>query len=149
MDSRYTLEASYARTLLPLARMWRHAADQALKGMGVSSAAGWALLQVGRLGNDVRQTDLAAALDVTGASLVRLLDQMVAGGLVDRHRDEADARVSRIRLTDQGHALLTTIEATFAALRHEMLQGVSDGDLASALHVAEQLAAAFTRRRGR
>ncbi|KQS03458.1 hypothetical protein ASG11_03595 [Sphingomonas sp. Leaf357] len=146
-SQRFTLEASYARTLLPLARMWRATADRALDGIGVSAATGWALVQVGRLGNDVRQTDLARELDVTGASLVRLLDQMAAAELIERHRDPVDARVSRVRLTTRGQALVSTIEAAFASLRHDMLEGESDADLATALAVAERLEVRFQQRR--
>lgn len=146
---RSTLESSYARTLLPLARMWRKAADRALSGMGLSASIGWALIQVGRLGDDVRQTDLANELDVTQASLVRSVDQMVEGGWVERHRDPDDARVSRIRLTAQGRALVTTIEATLESLRRTMLDGVSDEDLATALRVAERVGARFQQGRAR
>lgn len=146
-SQRFTLEASYARTLLPLARMWRATADRALDGIGVSAATGWALVQVGRLGNDVRQTDLARELDVTGASLVRLLDQMAAAGLIERHRDQVDARVSRVRLTARGQALVSNIEDAFAALRRDMLEGESDADLATALAVSERLEARFQQRR--
>ena len=148
-SSRARLEASYARTLLPLAKLWRQAADRALSDMCVSASTGWALVQVGRLGDDVRQTDLASELDVTQASLVRSIDQMTAAGLVDRHRDPVDARVSRIRLTDRGRTLVTTIETKFATLRRAMLDGVSDDDLATALHVAERLGARFQADRGR
>ncbi|MDQ0838325.1 MarR family transcriptional regulator for hemolysin [Sphingomonas faeni] len=143
------LEASYARTLLPLARMWRQAGDRALSDMSVSASTGWALVQVGRLGDDVRQTDLANKLDVTQASLVRSIDQMVAASLVERHRDTADARVSRIRLTERGRTLVSTIEAKFGTLRHDMLDGVTDEDLATALRVAEHLGARFSADRGR
>lgn len=146
---RARLESSYARTLLPLARLWRQAADRALRDMELSASIGWALIQVGRLGDDVRQTDLASELDVTAASLVRSIDQMTAANLVERHRDPDDARVSRIRLTDHGRALVTTIEAKLATLRHTMLDGVSDADLATALRVAEQLGARFVADRGR
>ncbi|MES3100347.1 MarR family winged helix-turn-helix transcriptional regulator [Sphingomonas faeni] len=146
---RAILESAYARTLLPLAKMWRQAADRALRDMNVSASTGWALIQVGRLGDDVRQTDLAAQLDVTQASLVRSIDQMTAAGLVERRRDPADARVSRIRLTDHGRALVTTIEAKFATLRAAMLDGVSNDDLATALRVAERLGARFIADRGR
>jgi len=146
---RTVLESAYARTLLPLAKMWRQAADRALRDMNVSASTGWALIQVGRLGDDVRQTDLAAQLDVTQASLVRSIDQMTAAGLVERRRDLADARVSRIRLTDHGRALVTTIEAKFATLRAAMLDDVSDDDLATALRVAERLGARFMADRGR
>lgn len=148
-SSRARLESAYARTLMPLARLWRQAADRALSDMCVSASTGWALAQVGRLGDDVRQTDLASKLDVTQASLVRSIDQMAAAGLVERHRDADDARVSRIRLTDRGRALVTTIESKFATLRHTMLDGVSDDDLATALRVADQLGARFQADRAR
>jgi MarR family transcriptional regulator for hemolysin len=148
-SSRAALESSYARTLLPLARLWRQAADRALSDMCVSASSGWALVQVGRLGDDVRQTDLATQLDVTQASLVRSIDQMTAAGLVERRRDPADARVSRIRLTERGRTLVTTIVAKFTTLRHEMLEGVTDDDLATALRVAEQLGARFMADRSR
>ncbi|WP_307086962.1 MarR family winged helix-turn-helix transcriptional regulator [Sphingomonas faeni] len=117
--------------------------------MSVSASTGWALVQVGRLGDDVRQTDLANKLDVTQASLVRSIDQMVAASLVERHRDTADARVSRIRLTERGRTLVSTIEAKFGTLRHDMLDGVTDEDLATALRVAEHLGARFSADRGR
>ncbi len=146
---RAVLESAYARTLLPLAKMWRQAADRALRDMNVSASTGWALVQVGRLGDDVRQTDLAQQLDVTQASLVRSIDQMTAAGLVERRRDPADARVSRIRLTEHGRALVTTIETKFASLRAAMLDGVSDDDLATALRVAERLGARFQADRAR
>jgi MarR family transcriptional regulator for hemolysin len=144
---RSELEADYARTLLPLARMWRQAADRALDGMGVSAASGWALVQVSRLGADVRQTDLARELDITGASLVRLLDQMAAADLVERVRDTVDARVSRVRMTDAGRRLAASIEDALSTLRHDMLAGISDAELAAALRVAETLATSFMRRR--
>jgi MarR family transcriptional regulator for hemolysin len=146
---RLALESSYARTLLPLARMWRQAADRALSGMGLSASIGWALIQVGRLGDDARQTDLANELDVTQASLVRSLDQMVKGGLVERHRDTDDARVSRIRLTPHGRTLVARIEATLETLRRTMLDGVSDDDLATALRVAEKVGTRFQQDRAR
>ncbi len=148
-SARAVLESAYARTLLPLAKMWRQAADRALRDMNVSASTGWALVQVGRLGDDVRQTDLAQQLDVTQASLVRSIDQMTAAGLVERRRDPADARVSRIRLTEHGRALVTTIETKFASLRAAMLDGVSDDDLATALRVAERLGARFQADRAR
>lgn len=142
-------EFAYARTLLPLARMWRQGADRALSGMGLSASGGWAIVQVGRMGDDVRQTDLAVELDVTAASLVRVLDQLVAAKLVERRSDPVDGRVSRVRLTDHGHTLLAEIEDTFEGLRREVMRDVSDQDLTTALRVAEQLEARFTRRRGR
>lgn len=148
-SDRPILEAAYARTLLPLARMWRQAADEAMREMELSASIGWTLVQVGRLNDVVRQTDLAAELEITAASLVRLLDQMVAGGLVERLADRDDARVKRVRLTGHGAALVATIEERFRALRRAMLADISDDDLATALSVAQRLAVRFGQERGR
>jgi MarR family transcriptional regulator for hemolysin len=148
-SERYRFEAAYARVLLPLARRWRQFADRSMSEMGVSAASGWALVQVGRLGDDVRQSDLAAELDVTAPSLVRVIDQLVEGGLVERRRDPVDARVSRVCLTPEGKSLATRIEASFGSLRRDMLSDVSDEDLVTALRVVAQLEARFAQPRGR
>ncbi len=148
-SKRFGLEAAYARVLLPLARRWRQFADRSMSEMGVSAAGGWALVQVGRLGDDVRQSDLAGELDVTAPSLVRVVDQLAEAGLVERHRDPVDARVSRVRLTIEGRSLATRIETSFSALRREMLSGVSDEDLVTAIRVAAHLDARFTQPQAR
>jgi MarR family transcriptional regulator for hemolysin len=146
-SERYHLESAYARTLLPLARLWRQTADSALSGLGVSAAAGWALIQLGRMGDGARQTDLARELDVTGASLVRVVDQLVAATVIDRRADEVDGRVTRVFLTQKGRELFAEIERVFADLRHDMLVGISDRDLMIAVDAAKHLAARFTRKR--
>jgi MarR family transcriptional regulator for hemolysin len=142
-SDRPSTEAAYARTLLPLARMWRAAADRALSGLGLSAAGGWALIEVGRLGGDVRQSDLAAKLDVRAASLVRVVDRLAEAGLVSRRGDPADGRVSRIGLTDRGRALVERIEAALAELRSETLADIPGDDLETALRVARLLEARF------
>ncbi|MDB5738749.1 MAG: MarR family transcriptional regulator [Sphingomonas bacterium] len=139
--SRYDLEAAFAARLLPVARTWRRAADRALSGMGLSSATGWALVHVVREGGDLRQTDLAQMLEITDASLVRLLDQLGTAGLAERRTDEADARVRRIGLTAKGKAMVARIEAIFAGLRADVLAEVSDADLATGLAVIERTSA--------
>ena len=147
-SERLEIEAAYARILLPLARLWRAAADRALSGMGLSAAGGWALVEIGRLGGDIRQSDLAAKLDVTAASLVRVIDRLAANGLVTRRGDPVDGRVSRIGLTEPGHALADRIETAFARLRSESLSGLSDDDLETALRVARHIETRFALARG-
>jgi MarR family transcriptional regulator for hemolysin len=148
-SERYQLEATYARTILPLARQWRRAADRALSTAGVSASSGLAIVHLGRLGDDARQTDLARELDVTGASLVRVVDQLVANMLVTRRADPVDGRVTRVRLTDKGRDMVMVIEEALADLRREMLTGVSDKDLEIALNVVQGLAATFAGSRSR
>ncbi len=138
-SQRYLVEASFGRRLLPLSRRWRKAADRALRDVGLSSAAGWALLHVGRLGDDVRQADLVTELDMQGASVVRVLDQLEAGKLLTRIADPSDRRTNRVQLTASGRALLGRIEERLATLRQELTEGIPDSALAIADAVLERI----------
>ena len=109
----------------------------------------FAVLNAISLADGASQQEIGGRMGLDPSGLVGAIDELERMGLVERRRDPADARVSRIRLTAHGRTLVTTIEAKFGTLRHEMLDGVSDDDLAVALRVAEQLAARFAADRAR
>jgi MarR family transcriptional regulator for hemolysin len=132
---RASIEAEFARRLLPLARRWRAVADHAVAGLGLSNATGWVLLHVGRLGDAVRQSELADALDMQGGSLVRLIDQLEQASLLERRVDERDRRANRVSLTPEGRRLVGRIEEALGAIRKEMFAGIDGGDLAVATDV--------------
>lgn len=141
------MEADFGRVLLPLARRWRAEADRAVAGLGLSHASGWVLLHVGRLGENVRQSDLAAALDMQGPSLVRLIDRLESDALVGRRPEAGDRRINRVSLTPAGRALVEHIEGALTILRHEMLDGIDDTDLAIATDAMHRLDACMLERR--
>ncbi|SNT04478.1 MarR family transcriptional regulator, transcriptional regulator for hemolysin [Sphingomonas laterariae] len=132
----------------PLARQWRQVGDQVLARLGVSNSTGWCLINLERLGDEARQADLARALEVAEATLVRTLHQLEAVELVARRPDPDDGRVNRIHLTDAGRALAGKIEHMLADARHELLSGISDADLEATLRVCDALADALASRRG-
>ncbi|WP_232475992.1 MarR family winged helix-turn-helix transcriptional regulator [Flavisphingomonas formosensis] len=105
----------------------------------MSNAAGWVVLQVARMGDGVRQGALAEELDISGASLVRQLDQLEANALVLRTPDAADRRTNRLSLTPAGQALAAEIEQAFAALRATLLADVSDTDLTAVNAVLDRI----------
>ena len=51
-----------------------------------------------RLGDGVRQKELATALSIEGPSLVRLLDNLERRGFIERREDETDRRARGIYL---------------------------------------------------
>src|SRR5260370_35808556 len=77
-----------------IARRLRQAVDSELGAYGLTEATWRPLAYVGRLGEGVRQRELAAALGIEGPSLVRLLDNLERRGLIER-REQAGARQSR------------------------------------------------------
>jgi MarR family transcriptional regulator for hemolysin len=142
-------EAELARLLIPIARRWRAEADRAVADFGLSDATGWVLLHVFRLGDGVRQSELAAAVDVQGASLVRLIDQLERAGLVERRVDAQDRRANRVLLTGEGRLMAGRIEQALGLIRHELLDGVTDADLAAANRVLRLLTERVSERRGK
>jgi MarR family transcriptional regulator for hemolysin len=139
MSLRAEAEAEFARRILPLARRWRAEADRAVADLGLSDATGWLLIHVGRLGDGARQIDLAAALDIQGASLVRLVDQVETAGLVERRTDPQDRRANRIFLTEAGRVMAGQIETSLRAIRQHLFEGVDDRDLDTANRVLASL----------
>ncbi len=100
------------------------------------------------MGDDVRQADLARAVEISDATLVRTLHQLEASGLIARHPDIEDKRVNRIRLTEAGRTMVGPIEAQLADIRQALLAGVSDADISAALRVCEALGEGLAARRG-
>lgn len=125
--------------LMVLSRAYRGAADKALADYGLSQATAWPVILAGRLGDGVRQGALAEALGVEGPSLVRVLDQLVAAGLMERREDAHDRRAKTLHLTEAGHALRAQVEEVLVELRRRLFNGVSEADLEACARVFDTL----------
>ena len=106
-----------------------------MTGHGLSDARAAPLIWLSRLGGGVRQVTLAAHIGIEGPSLVRLLDQLEAGGLLERREDPDDRRAKTIWLTPEGETLARSIERALTRLRGRVLRDVSDEDIAATLRV--------------
>jgi DNA-binding MarR family transcriptional regulator len=85
---------------------------------------------------------LAAAEQVAAPTATKVVDKLVAAGLVARRPDPADGRVSLLSLTGAGAALLGEIRARRTAWLVTRLGGLSPAELESlrdALEVLERL----------
>ncbi|CAM4238101.1 MarR family winged helix-turn-helix transcriptional regulator [Bordetella muralis] len=132
-------------SLMVLSRAYRSVADNALSEYGLSQATAWPVILTGRLGDGVRQGALAEALGVEGPSLVRVLDQLVSSGLIERREDPNDRRARTIHLTPDGHALREQVEGVLVKLRREIFRDVSHDDLQACLRVFDTLKTALGR----
>jgi len=153
MTDRIALAHELATQLSPVSRAWLQLADRILGSLAISNSAGWALVHLQRLdskaGKGARQGDLARAIGITEASLVRTVQQLERAGLVERQPDEEDRRANRLHLTAEGSALARKADERLIDLRIELLEGVSDGDLAVAVGLLDRIAARAADMRGR
>ena len=124
-----------------LARAYRSAADKVLASYGLSQATAWPVILAGRLGDGVRQGALADALGIEGPSLVRLLDHLVAAGLIERREDPHDRRARTLHLTEPGQALRAKVEAMLTRIRRELFKDIDADDVAACLRVFGRLSA--------
>jgi len=118
------------------ARQWRRAINRRLQPLGLTEATWLPLLHVFRSNVPMRQKDLAASLALDTSSVVRLIDELERGGLVQR-REGDDRRVKVIHVTPAGQAMAQRIEAEVQAMRAATLSGISKNELRTACKVLE------------
>jgi MarR family transcriptional regulator for hemolysin len=142
-DAQTRLRQAYTHALQTGARTWRRAANAVAEVHGLSDATAYPLVMIGRLAGEPRQNALAEAVGIEGPSLVRLLDQLTAAGLVVRRSEEPPpprpAKV--IALTPSGRAMVARIEAELATLRARLFAEISAADLEASLRVFAALQA--------
>ena len=74
------------------------------------------------------QTELAAYLDLTSATVGRMIDRLEDAGLAERRRDPADRRVWRIHLTEKAQPILIELRAIADTMIDEVMEGVDPQD---------------------
>jgi MarR family transcriptional regulator for hemolysin len=130
-----TLLRDLTRELLLAGRQWRTIARAAAARHGMSEAASAPLVWLDRLGDNVRQNALADAVGIEGASLVRLLDELEAAGLVVREPDPDDRRAKAVSLTSQGRKVVEKVIADLDALRLDVFAKLPAKDAEAARRV--------------
>jgi len=121
------------------ARQWRKAVDARLQAFGLTEATWLPLLRLAQAQGPMRQKDLAAVLMLDTSSLVRIVGNLDAAGLIEQRPDEEDGRAKAIAITGAGKALAQQVESVSRAIEDEVLAGVAAEDLAAARRVLEQI----------
>jgi MarR family transcriptional regulator for hemolysin len=122
-----------------IARRLRQAVDAELRVLGLTEATWRPLVYVRRLGDGVRQKELATALSIEGPSLVRLLDNLERRGLIERRADETDRRARGIHLTRTGRDLAKRAAKVGGEIQARLLANVPPAELLACQHVLESI----------
>jgi MarR family transcriptional regulator, organic hydroperoxide resistance regulator len=113
------------------------AAERRLRGRDQQRREGLSFAQVRALfvlsGEDEMPAGkLAAAAELSPASVTQMLDHLEPAGIVERRRSAEDRRVVVVSLTAQGRKLLEAKRAVLQQRWREALAGFSDDELAAA-----------------
>jgi MarR family transcriptional regulator for hemolysin len=130
-----TTRDTFGALLAQTARQWRRAADLRLQPFDLTEATWLPLVRIARAPASMRQKDLAASLSLDGSSVVRLLDNLEAAGLIRRQKEANDRRAKAIVLTERGREVADQVEAVARRIREDALAGLSDTDIETAFRV--------------
>lgn len=126
-------------TVLPAGRAWQRAAGIALAQSGVSLSIAAVVLVIARLGNGIRQKDVAEESALDPAAIARSVTQLERDGLLKRQRDPSDGRAKTLHLTKRGRALSLKLAEALDTLRTELLAGMDDVEGQIAVRVLRNL----------
>lgn len=88
----------------------------------------------------VRPTELAEVLGIDLSAVSRQVRDLVQSSLVERTPDAADQRACRLRLTDDGRALLGRVRQARQESLRQLLDGWSDADQVALARLVARLA---------
>ena len=139
-----------AREELGLARQEMLAAHRRLRSRDSrhTGAIGFAHLRLmGALRREgsLTASGLAAAADLSPATVTEMLDTLVGAGFVERQRDEVDRRVVRVALTPAGRKAFDAKRQRFVAAWNRELADLDPEALAAATVVLQRLESYFDR----
>jgi MarR family transcriptional regulator for hemolysin len=115
------------------------AMDRRMKPLGMSQATWRTLYWLDREGGGVTQRALAERMGIEGPTLVRLLDNLERGGLLERRPSPTDRRANTLHLTAKARPLIKTINRIADEIRAELCDGIDEAALTAARAVLRQV----------
>jgi DNA-binding MarR family transcriptional regulator len=112
---------------------------------GTIGFAHFRLLGALRRDESLTASGLAAAADLSPATVTEMLDTLVGAGLVERQRDESDRRVVRVALTPGGRKAFDAKRSRFLAAWKRELADLDADAIRSASIVLQRLETFFDR----
>ena len=89
--------------------------------------------------------ELSRATSIPQSTVTRMIDWMVENGYVDRFNDDADRRVVRIRLTDNGRELLLAAKSLFQEIAATSILRIPAIQRTAVLFLLKDLSSAWQR----
>ena len=92
-----------------------------------------------RLGDGIRQKDVAEEAVIDPAAIARSVAQLESQGLLVRHTDVRDGRAKTLHLTAAGREYAKRLELALDDFRTQLLAGITEEDGQAAVRVLAQL----------
>ena len=124
-------------------KLMRDAADQAMRRHGVRVGQNL-LLEVLWETDGLTPGELADRLHIATPTVVKSATRMQASGLLTRRRDEHDARLVRLYLTDRGRSVRTAIETERDNLAQRATATLTDSERRALMRALAKIVEEFS-----
>lgn len=122
----------------------RHLAPSAEERRSLSGSQFFLLKLLESASAGLSASELATRLGVSTSAMTGLVDRLAQPGFVERHRDENDRRVVRIRVTDQGRQVIKDAQARRRARVREVFSRLDEPELKDLVLALEGAAKALS-----
>lgn len=138
------LSAAALRSFKRSMMLHRRLLQAVLSGAEMMHPAQAGCIQVLSGHDGMSQSDLAEMLHVSRPTVTTMLQRMEAAGIVERRDDDADSRVTRVYLTEEGTRLAETMHAAFAEMLESSVGRLSETDRREFVRILDTLNAHVT-----
>jgi MarR family transcriptional regulator for hemolysin len=129
----------FTRSFRNAFHIWRSMLEARLRESGITRAK-WAVLSAVVLSDKGRnQNELARQLGIEGPTLVRLLDDLEAAGLVSRRQSLTDRRAKLIVAKKKGRDLADVLVEQTKDVRASFVSGLTDAEIKRLTTLLEKL----------
>jgi MarR family transcriptional regulator for hemolysin len=129
----------FALALQHTSRAWRVALERCLKCRHLSQAGWLAVATVATEKKPPSQSELAALLGVEPQTMVPIIDNLVAAGLMERKCAANDRRVKFVLMTAEGEKLYNQVKIEVEMTRQVLLATTSKDELIIATEILESV----------
>lgn len=141
---RETLQLKLAVQIMVTARRWKSRVAELFRESGHMGAPTLVLYHLQECPKGLTLSELSIRMELSGASLTRLVQRLERDGMVCRRRMVGNRRSWLIVMEPAGYVELEAFEVHAAAMRQRMFDGVSEDDISAALRVLDALSAKLT-----
>ncbi len=131
--------------LTRVARAYKTAGDRVATQYGFSQATAWPAALIYQIGDGVRPGEIANTLGLDPSSVVRVIDQLTAAGIMTRKEDESDRRAKLLSLTEDGRERIEVLLAAMRPFRAGLFKNINPAELEVTLKVLRELGESIRR----
>jgi MarR family transcriptional regulator, organic hydroperoxide resistance regulator len=143
MTSLIKFEDTVAYRLAKVTTAFRNSLERHMSRIGLHGGQVFLLLELWKE-DGLRQIDLAKRLSLAAPTVNKMLKGLIEINLITRSREDADARSTRIFLTNLGYQMREDVEEQWLELEQNSLSAVTETERLVLLELLGKLRTAYT-----